>query len=494
MIRIICNTKRNEYDIRPLIMAFFPGEEVTYEIEVCTSDTVSFSYDIRLLLDDESFAITIYGAANEDYTYRECIEAGASDKEYRDNLKRFVYRAMSAATGKELEWGTLTGVRPSKIPMSYLKDGVSKEEIVANLKSEYYMSENKAELALTVASNELEILERIGYESGYSVYIGIPFCPTVCNYCSFSSISLASIKDGERLMEDYLLALKKECRAVRDMMPGKRLTSIYVGGGTPTALNAKGLKMLMDMIRENFDVDNAYEFTVEAGRPDSIDEDKLRILYEAGVTRISVNPQTMKEATLQRMGRKHTAKEVKDAYRLAKNTGFDNINMDLIAGLMGESLEDFENTLNEIMKLGPESFTVHSLVVKRASRYRNECESDKPEPDTGADVSSMLNLAESLAKENGYVPYYMYRQKNKAGLGASTVLENVGYSKKGKEGIYNIIIMEEKQTILALGAGASTKLLFGDRIERVANVKNVREYIDRIDEMIERKKRGLNDE
>ena len=523
MIRMFCNSQRNEYDIRPLIMSFFPGETLEYEVK-----DLSACENIADIIEELEKNIhsgevvtgedtVILGAFCDGVIWCKLIEKDGrqtwesqilneniTDKFYRDTLKRFIYRVLKEGLKRTVKWGTLTGVRPSKVPMKYLLEGLDEKSTVSKLMDEYYMSEEKAHLSTTVAKNELAVLEKTGYETGYSVYIGIPFCPTVCNYCSFSSISLAKLKDGEKLMLDYLAALKKECQAVKEMMQGKRMTSLYVGGGTPTALNEEGLKLLMDMIRENFDVDGSCEFTVEAGRPDSINEEKLRILKDARVTRISVNPQTMKDDTLKIMGRNHTVCQVKEAFHMARRMGFDNINMDLIAGLMDESVFDFENTMKEIMALGPDSFTVHSLVVKRASRYRNEQEKNKHEGATDqiADdkgfsndtVEDMLSIAEKCAGDNSYEPYYMYRQKNKAGLGCNSVLENVGYSKKGKEGLYNILIMEEMQSIIALGAGASSKLLFGDRIERVANVKNVYEYISRIDEMIERKRRGLNDE
>ncbi|MCI8306445.1 MAG: coproporphyrinogen dehydrogenase HemZ [Lachnospiraceae bacterium] len=540
MIKLICNSERNEYDIRPLVMSFFPGETVEYIIED-SAQIEGMLHKIRsheledrnsgrviyLLLEDTNIRICTNGkdkseaGSKPDVEYRadsayisyeinnadsvcaqgfiyEDIEYAAvpDSKKYRDDLKRLIYRILSRAAGKGNRWGTLTGVRPSKIAMGYLKEGLSRGEIIDKMREEYYCSEEKASLCADVAQNELRILDRINYETGYSVYIGIPFCPTVCNYCSFSSISLEGLKDGAALMRDYLRALEKECAAAAGLFRDKRLSSIYVGGGTPTALDEECLAWLMSIIRDNFDVDGVYEFTVEAGRPDSINEKKLAILKSAGVTRISINPQTMKPETLLLMGRKHTTGQVREVFRLARDMHFDNINMDLIAGLMGESSGDFKNTISAIGELAPDSFTVHSLVVKRASKYRLQCENDGLAAcgcDTGADaVEKMLDMAAEFAGNAGYIPYYMYRQKNKSGLGSNNVLENVGYSKPGREGIYNIVIMEEKQTIAACGAGASTKLVgFGGRIGRCENVKNVMQYIDRIDEMIERKARLL---
>lgn len=503
MIKLICNCDRNEYDIRPLVMSFFPGENMEY----CIEDAGRVESAIQAAVNNETDyikekACVIYMVLEDtgirvraDVVFEEIkYDTVPASKKYRDDLKRIIYRVLSRATGRINRWGTLTGVRPSKIAMGYLREGLSHDNVIKKMREEYYCSEEKASLCADVARNEMRILDMIRYETGYSVYIGIPFCPTVCSYCSFPSISLGSIKDGPALMRSYLDALGKECAAAAGMFRDKRLCSIYVGGGTPTALDEECLARLMGIIRDNFDVGGAYEFNVEAGRPDSINAEKLDILKAAGVTRISVNPQTMKPETLRLMGRNHTTEQVTDVFRLARDRGFDNINMDLIAGLMGEGTDDFANTLEDIGKLGPDSFTVHSLVVKRASQYREQCENGSIAPHDydagGGIVGAMLDMASSFAGKSGYIPYYMYRQKNKAGLGTNNVLENVGYSKIGKEGIYNIVIMEEMQTIAACGAGAATKLVApGGWIGRCENVKDVMQYINRVDEMIERKRR-----
>lgn len=517
MIKLICNSERNEYDIRPLVMSFFPGDIIEYNIEDvgrielnrqqgANNEANSNKADDRviyIILEDMKIRMRVglYETdksdciSKPDFIYEEIIYDGIPDsKKYRDDLKRLIYRVLSKATGKVNRWGTLTGVRPSKIAMGYLKEGLGRSDIIHKMQEEYYCSQKKAALCADVAQNELRILDMINYETGYSVYIGIPFCPTVCNYCSFSSISLESLKDSAALMRSYLEALEKECAAAARLFGDKKLCSVYVGGGTPTALDEECLAWLMRIIRDNFDVGGAYEFNVEAGRPDSINEKKLDILKMAGVTRISVNPQTMKPETLISMGRNHTAEQVVEVFKLARNMGFDNINMDLIAGLMGESPSDFRNTINVVEELAPDSFTVHSLVVKRASKYRTQCESEGliscNDGMRAGIVDEMLDTAAAFAEKAGYIPYYMYRQKNKAGLGINNVLENVGYSKFGRESIYNIVIMEEKQTIAACGAGASTKFVVsGGGIERCENVKNVMQYISRVDEMIDRKKR-----
>lgn len=505
MVDIYCNTNSYEYDIRALVMGFFPGEELSYHIDsamaaVNTPGSMSdadAAVSIYINLSSTEQSVTVHNGDNETSGVDIATE-DMSQGLYRDVLKRLVYRVLSENLGITLCWGTLTGVRPAKLPVSRLMQGENFEDTVRYMMDNYYCSRKKALLCTQVAAKEIDILNAVGYEQGYSIYIGIPFCPTVCTYCSFSSTAVDGIPGAEDMMENYVTALEKECKAFGNIYPDKKLTTIYIGGGTPTALNEAQLKRLMDIVHSTFDVDGVYEYTVEAGRPDSINEEKLNILKAGGVTRISVNPQTMKQDTLHAIGRKHTVEQTVEAYNMARKAGFDNINMDLIAGLQGEDTEDFMATLEYIDELKPDSFTVHSLVVKRASVYRQQKESGIAERTVGS-ADAMLDIAAEYAGGHDYMPYYMYRQKNKAGLGDSPVLENVGYAKEGREGIYNILIMEERQTIIAFGAGAASKIVYnnmsdgisGQRIERIANVKNINEYISRIDEMIERKKRCL---
>ncbi|MBR2560868.1 MAG: coproporphyrinogen dehydrogenase HemZ, partial [Eubacterium sp.] len=305
----------------------------------------------------------------------------------------------------------------------------------------------------------------------------------ICLYCSFGSHPLERWKEQ---VEDYLEALKKELRAIAQMMNEKRLDTIYIGGGTPTSLSENQLEKLMDMVTEIFDIRQLSEFTVEAGRPDTITKKKLQILKGHGVSRISVNPQTMNEKTLERIGRKHTVIETTDAFALAREEGFDNINMDLIIGLPGEGERDVAYTLGEIKKLSPDSLTIHSLALKRATRlnlFREEYESD-----AFVNSEEIMEMTKACAEEMGMHPYYLYRQKNIAGN-----FENTGYAREGKEGLYNILIMEQRQMIVAAGSGASTKLFAdGGRIIRIENVKDLTQYLERVDEMIEKKRSGLN--
>lgn len=496
MVNIYCNSDRCEYDIRALAMAFFPYTTLNYHIgEEC--DTEDKNISIYIVMDVKNISISC-GNIKKDHAFADIPSGQIPDtKRYRDELKRLLYKVLKEATGNELSWGTLTGVRPAKLALKVILSGGGKEAAQDYMKREFFCSDAKAKLCTDVAVKEAEILERIGFYKGYSVYIGIPFCPTVCTYCSFSSVSLKNMDKPDELISRYIEAVRKECEYVKKIFKGRKLTSIYVGGGTPTVLSERQLGQLMDIICSNFDIASAEEFTVEAGRPDTINEEKLAVLKRAGVTRISVNPQSMNDNTLYEIGRRHTAAQTVHAYELARNAGFDNINMDIIAGLAAEDINDFRYTLDRICELQPDSYTVHSLVVKRASEYRRIKETDGIVRRRGGVQEQMLDAAGEYAQKYGYSPYYMYRQKNKAGLSESPVLENVGYAKPGKESVYNIIIMEEKQTVAAVGAGAQSKLVkpydpYSGEITgiiRNSNVKNVYEYIDRIDEMIERKER-----
>lgn len=386
----------------------------------------------------------------------------------------------------ELPWGNLTGIRPTKIPMALLEEGKSEEEIARYMKETYFTSDEKIKLSIEIAERELELLHKLDYEEGYSLYIGIPFCPTTCLYCSFTSYSMSAWKNR---MDDYLSALEKELDYTAVKFAHKKLNSIYIGGGTPTTLNPQQLDRLIRKIKCSFDLSHLVEFTVEAGRPDSITREKLMVLRNHGISRISINPQTMKQETLNLIGRHHTVQQTIDSFNLARKLGFDNINMDLIVGLPGESLSDVADTMEVIRKLAPDNLTVHSLAIKRAARLNIQRE--RYQDFEIVNTADHIALTSKVAEEMGLFPYYLYRQKNMAGN-----FENVGYAAPGKAGVYNVLIMEEKQSIVACGAGASTKRVWVQpnpdgthRIERAENVKDVAQYITRIDEMIERKSR-----
>ena len=404
----------------------------------------------------------------------------AKGKKTKDALKTFLYETLSGYTGKKLPWGDLIGIRPTKIAMTKMEEGAGEEETVAFLQEEHQVSEEKAGLAVDIARREKRILSGIHYENGYSLYIGIPFCPTTCLYCSFPSFNIALWKER---IGDYLSALERELEETAAIMKGRILDTVYIGGGTPTSLEAEELDRLCCAIEKNFDMSTVQEFTVEAGRPDSITKEKLRALRRHPITRISVNPQTMKEETLRIIGRHHTVQQVVDTFKAARECGFDNINMDLILGLPGEDAEDVRRTTQKVCGLNPDSLTVHSLAIKRASRLRRVID-EKGYP-VLSNTDETMEIARQAARGMDRKPYYLYRQKNMSGN-----FENVGYAREGKYGIYNILIMEEKQTIVALGAGAITKRVFPDgRIERCDNAKEVSVYLDNLDEMLERKRK-----
>ena len=423
--------------------------------------------------------VRIYEPTEELKTEESVILQTDERKEIKNELKRLLYRVLSAHTNQQLPWGNLTGIRPTKIPMALLEQGWKNPDIASYMRNTYYTSNEKTALAIAIANRERHLLKDINYENGYSLYVGIPFCPSICLYCSFSSSPIGIWKDQ---VDAYLDALCKEIDYASEAFADKELNTVYIGGGTPTTLEPVQLDRLLTKLEERFDYSRLREFTVEAGRPDSITAEKLQVLRDHGISRISVNPQTMNQKTLDLIGRKHTVEQTKEAFFLARTLGFDNINMDLIVGLPGEGQPEVEHTMREITALDPDSITVHSLAVKRASRLRMF--RDEYREMTFTNNRMIMDMAASYAMRAGQSPYYLYRQKNMAGN-----FENVGYSKEGKAGIYNILIMEEVQSILALGAGASTKLvLANDRIERIENVKDIRSYIDRIDEMIERKR------
>ena len=482
-----------EQDIRPLVKAFFPEEELVIVNSLEKEENRIADYVLELRLSSEWFFLKFLVDGKE-YTAKEDFSVRAVDnyqvcgipdrRMYRNYLHRELYRILSEVTGKQLPWGTLTGVRPTKQVLDRLQQKESKESIANYFKKEYLCSEEKTNLCIKVAQKEETLLEGIDDTDSYSVYIGIPFCPSICLYCSFSSYAL---KQYEAYVEPYLEALFKEIEYAGTCFPNKKLVSIYIGGGTPTTLNAEQLQRLLRKVKETFDFSYLREWTVEAGRPDSITKEKLVVLKEEGVTRISINPQSMQQKTLDLIGRKHTTEQIKQAFWLARECGHDNINMDLIIGLTGEKAEDVRGTLEEIKQLNPDSVTVHTLAIKRASRLNAEMDSYREL--RSKEAIEMMQACQDFMKENGYEPYYLYRQKNMA-----ENLENIGYAKVGKEGLYNILIMEEKQTIVALGAGASTKAVYPDgRIERCENVKDVNNYIARIDEMIERKRSFFKD-
>ncbi|WP_029502010.1 coproporphyrinogen dehydrogenase HemZ [Lachnoclostridium phytofermentans] len=481
MIQLMMIGEDYEQDIAPLLKSFYPKEEINiikYQTEPEQALSTETTHVLRLFQD--RFEVFLYEKDNLKKREEEILtESPLTRSIYRNALLRVLYRFLSEDTNQSLPWGIMTGIRPTKQVLERLEEGTKEEEIKKYLKEEYYCSDEKIALSLNVAKREHEILKDLNYQEGYSIYIGIPFCPSTCHYCSFTSYPLERF---EHLVEPYLMALTKEMEYASTCIE-KPLSTIYVGGGTPTTLSVKQLEYLLTKVDQYFGINGLKELTVEAGRPDSITREKLEILKDFGVSRISINPQSMRQKTLDLIGRKHTATQIEEAFYLAREIGHDNINMDIIIGLSGENPSDVLYTLDKIKSMNPDSLTVHTLAIKRAARLNTQREQYKDME--AVRVSDMLSETVLFANENDYHPYYLYRQKNMA-----ENLENVGYARHGKEGIYNILIMEEKQTILALGAGGSSKFVFHkeNRIERVENVKSVMDYTERIDEMIQRKK------
>ena len=500
MIGILLNDDAYEQDIRELMMAFFPGETFVHEYQdglnlavkgTLSDDRRTFALHLISFGKPQFFAFSEMKLEPEMREERRAIEGEQPIEvdydnrfETKNKITRRLYLLLIERTGKQLPWGTLTGIRPTKIALTKLEQGEEENEIRREMKETYYTGNEKINLSIEIAQKERELLSGIDYRDGYSLYVGIPFCPTTCLYCSFTSYPIGR---WQGKMDQYFEALFKELDYVAEKKRGCRLETIYFGGGTPTSLSPEDLDRLITKIENTFDLSNVQEFTVEAGRPDSITREKLQVLRDHGITRISINPQTMKQETLDLIGRRHTVEDVMERFAMARELGFDNINMDLIVGLPEENLEDVQATMEAVKALAPDSITVHSLAIKRAARLNTMKEVYKDLKITN--TQEMIDLTAKYARELGLEPYYLYRQKNMAGN-----FENVGYASPGKACIYNILIMEEKQTIIACGAGTTTKRLFPEenRIERAENVKNVEQYIERIDEMIARKDKLLS--
>ncbi len=392
---------------------------------------------------------------------------------------QLLYKLLCDFTGLTQPWGILTGVRPVKL-LRRLAEESSEEQAVKKFEKDFFVSNEKIALSRETEHNERKILELSKPES-FSLYVGIPFCPSRCSYCSFV---MASIERAEKLIEPYTKLLCEEIKRTAEIANklGLRLETVYFGGGTPTTLSAEQLDTVLGTVNNSFDMSTCREFTVEAGRPDTIDIAKLFALKENKVDRISINPQTVNDEVLKTIGRKHTAQQFFDAFELARKCGFDNINTDLIAGLPTDTPESFKNSLDSIVRLNAECITVHTLCMKRASRLTTE--GVTLDLQQARDAREMLAYTQNILGQNEYIPYYMYRQSRMVGN-----LENVGWSKKGFESLYNVYVMDETHTILACGSGGVTKLKRNnpDYLERIFNFKYPYEYIDRFDELIQRK-------
>ncbi|MBQ6900484.1 MAG: coproporphyrinogen dehydrogenase HemZ [Firmicutes bacterium] len=462
MYNFVIRNVSNKYDCEELIKVFIPAD------------------DFRAWTEDEWNALT--DEEKVPFTEAEQVIFNEEMHDDKNHVKREIFRYMSGLTGTHPAWGILTGVRPVKLTGEIYDRLGSEEAVRMELAETYLLDDEKTDLLIDTYNYQQEICGRPDPKS-VGIYIGIPFCPTRCLYCSFTSNQV-----GDSEIARYLEALKTEIAYVGRRMRETGLwpESIYIGGGTPTTLTAEQLDDLLATVKEHIDLEKCREFTVEAGRPDTITYEKLEAIKKHGIERISINPQSMKERTLELIGRSHKPGDIVKAFQKADWVGIPMVNADLIAGLPEEEPEDFENTMERILALDPENITVHTLAVKRASRL---IDVDKDFHFKQAErVKRMLDIAKEKLKNAGFRPYYLYRQKNMAGS-----FENVGYCKEGTPCIYNIRIMEEKQTIIALGAGGISKMYYPEenRLERVPNVSNYEIYISRLEEMLERKEKNI---
>lgn len=459
------------FELENLTRLFFPNEKITVirdfsepqppYIYTEVSDKITISVNIGSFNKSET---AVKKLADDD---NELVSA------------QLLYKLLCDFTGLTQPWGILTGVRPVKL-LRRLAEESSEEQAVKKFEKDFFVSNEKIALSRETEHNERKILELSKPES-FSLYVGIPFCPSRCSYCSFV---MASIERAEKLIEPYTKLLCEEIKRTAEIANklGLRLETVYFGGGTPTTLSAEQLDTVLGTVNNSFDMSTCREFTVEAGRPDTIDIAKLFALKENKVDRISINPQTVNDEVLKTIGRKHTAQQFFDAFELARKCGFDNINTDLIAGLPTDTPESFKNSLDSIVRLNAECITVHTLCMKRASRLTTE--GVTLDLQQARDAREMLAYTQNILGQNEYIPYYMYRQSRMVGN-----LENVGWSKKGFESLYNVYVMDETHTILACGSGGVTKLKRNnpDYLERIFNFKYPYEYIDRFDELIQRK-------
>lgn len=458
------------------VVSLFISDYALHVNEDCIAD-ITITHEESIVSGIRKLSISLSGIYNtgsfsEEKTHSDKI---INKRVHKRQLKLNLYSALKEATSISPPWGALTGIRPTRLVYSYMAEGITLEESLSNLNSYYDVSSEKTELLKAV------ILEQKKYDSSdtrdVNIYVGIPFCLSRCRYCSFFS----ALADDIRLMERYTDCLIKEISAVKDMLKTSEynIRCVYFGGGTPTALSENMLERIF--IELETIMISAREVTVESGRPDSITREKLSLIKSFNIDRISINPQTRHLATLKAIGRNHTSEDVEKAFYLARNMGFNNINMDLIAGLPGEKIDMFLDTFNWASKMNPESLTVHTLSIKRASLMHLWKDSL---PD-GNIVSSMIDSALEYCINNKMNPYYLYRQKNQAGN-----LENIGFAKEGKACLYNIDTMEDTCSVIALGAGGISKRVWENRklIKRSPNMMDPFRYIERIDEMIERKR------
>lgn len=474
-----------KYETEAILKLFFPLRHFSffYDGDEIVPDEDGDNIEISVTGTEVSVKISLgNGGYSEDNVTTDLEKFTKNEAEYQSC--RMLFLMLRKLTGISPEWGSITGIRPVKKVNALMNEGFSKEDIREKLKEKYFISDRKFELAYLTAATQKHALDTLDKRS-CSLYISIPFCPSRCIYCSFVSHSIDT-PNAKKLVPLYVDKLCDELKITADIMreTGLSLDTIYIGGGTPSSLSAEQLEKVMKAVKNCFDISDIREYTVEAGRCDTITADKLKVIKAQGATRISVNPQTMNDSVLSAIGRRHDSEGVVKAFRLAREIGFDNINMDTIAGLPTDTPEGFKNTIERLIDLDPEEITVHTLTLKRSANLFREEDMVSDE-----NIEEMVNFSFDRLTSAGYLPYYLYRQKN-----TLKNLENVGYAKAGKESLYNIYIMEEAQTILACGASGSTKLYDPEtgKISRVFNYKYPYEYISRFDKMCEKKSEITN--
>lgn len=481
----LCNIGHNfSYELEKLIRIFLPFEKIKiYESDIHDTRCAIVCRDIENNGYSLSAELFLDGYHEIRLEHMLFSDEEDNDKLCERKLAVLLYKCFVAITDYSPPWGILTGVRPAKL-FSRLCSELGEKKAEDYLEKELYVKTEKISLCRDAVLGENKIIS-LSKNNSFSLYVSIPFCPSRCSYCSFVS---HSVDKAKRLIPEYVKLLCEEIRgtAAASKKLGLVPETVYIGGGTPTAISAAELEAVMNTISECFDLKDISEYTVEAGRPDTVTQEKLEVILRCGATRISINPQSMSDTVLEAIGRKHTAKQTAEAFMLAKKMGFNNINADLIAGLPTDTLEGFKDTLSRVMDFKPESITVHSLSMKRASAL--SVNGILPEISVGADAAKMVEYARDILYKNGIFPYYMYRQSKTVGN-----LENVGYARPGYECLYNVYIMDETHSIFACGASAVTKLREpgGNYIERIFNFKYPYEYINRFSEIKERK-RGIS--
>lgn len=486
MIYVYLDGHNYEHDLFELIRVFFPKDEIVF-----IKDRMEYKnqgYLVQNILSHREGKLLSVSSIHYNGTiikdFLEDIDSinihrNTLEQNIKVGIKKSIYNCLVTLSDNDVPWGILTGIRPVKIVHDLMGKNIPVNTIYSILRNEYKLAENKANLIISIANKQRKYIYPIS-DKYFSLYVSIPFCPTRCVYCSFPAYALGRY---DNLIETYVDKLIYEIRNIKDIMSNKTINTVYIGGGTPTAIPTIQLERIIKSIYNNFDKNKIKEFTVEAGRPDTINTENLSMLKDMGIRRISINPQTMNDKTLKLIGRNHTSSDIIKSYNLAKNIGIDIINMDLIIGLPGEGIEEIKSTLREIEKLNPENLTVHTLAVKRGSKFKEEMDSYTIE--SQKILQFMLDETINFSERMNLIPYYLYRQKQILGN-----FENIGYCKENLECIYNVSIMEEKETIIAAGVGAISKIYYPEenRIERIPNYKDLLQYLNRVEDLIDRKK------